>query len=51
MSQRQAIQIVGGRARLFNLIEKGRIHILADAKGGNSRWCLDAYEVLDNAIL
>lgn len=51
LSQRQATRLVGGRARLFNLIEQGKIHIKKASKDGNSRWYLDAYEVLENTIL
>ena len=49
-SQRESSDIVGGRCRLFRLIETGKIRAYKKpADKQNGRWYCDAFDVIANA--
>ncbi len=50
--QREAADIVGGRGRLFRLIEKGEIRFeKRNSCSQNGKWFCNAYDVLKHASL
>lgn len=50
--QREAADIVGGRGRLFRLVDAGRIRaVKRPAERQNGRWYCNAYDVIRHARL
>ena len=49
--QREAADIVGGRGRLFRLIEAGKIRAEKKSLTQNGKWYCNAWDVINNAQL
>lgn len=49
--QREAADIVGGRGRLFRLIEAGKIRAKKKSLTQNGKWYCNAWDVINNAQL
>lgn len=49
--QREAADIVGGRGRLFRLIEAGKVRAEKRTMKQNGKWFCNAFDVIKNASL